>query len=116
MPDAVLLRLETIEKALRPADPVQANAWLFDEMFPDLPVPTDEKKDRRSEFRIKAVREIHAAKGMAGILELAADARQAGAIVDSLAAVVQWSAPRDLERLELEFSASDFLGWEERSR
>jgi hypothetical protein len=88
MPNATLSRLDTVEKTLRPADPVQANAWLFEEMFPDLPVPNDERMDRRGEFREAALHEIYAAKGTAGILELAAMAKQPGSIVDSIDRVI----------------------------
>jgi hypothetical protein len=72
-------RLEALYVALEPRDVVLRHIWLFAESWPSPPARVrDEAFDRRGghlqKLREAALREVYAAKGFAGVAELAARA------------------------------------------
>lgn len=74
LPEAVLERLASTAERFRPSDPVDRQAWLFNEHFPELPTGTKEVAARMAELesvRQAAVEEVLQAQDIAGVERLA---------------------------------------------
>ncbi|MGE4029026.1 MAG: hypothetical protein AB7I08_02245 [Thermoleophilia bacterium] len=74
LPETVLERLANTAARFRPVDPVDRQAWLFNEHFPDLPSGTKDVAARRAELesvRRKAVEDVFQAQDLAGVERLA---------------------------------------------
>lgn len=73
LPSEELDAIQEVVEALAPADPVDANAWLFDEHIPDVGVLGADFSERQEDLdkaREDGVREVFKSKGLEGVLEL----------------------------------------------
>jgi hypothetical protein len=81
LPSDDLDRISAVAQLFAPADPVEANTWLFNEHFPDVGNMNDDYETHRQRIdavRAEAVRTIEAASGIDGLMRLARSAKLPG--------------------------------------
>jgi len=79
LPSHEIDRLELVQKAVAPNDPITESLWLFERSSPEIPFTTVEKFDQEVErIRGDAVRKVADELGEAGVIKLASLAEHPG--------------------------------------
>lgn len=89
LPEELLARLDLVVERLQPAEPEDANRWLFDDWHPAIGIPADDLQVYDAALdgrRREAIAEVLASDGLAGVYRLASSVELPWAVGSALAA------------------------------